>query len=113
MEWVRYIVEILSGLAVVIPLVVKLVEYVRRAAEERNWNQIVSLVLEYMKTAEGIFDEGKARKEYVMDAVVASAKGIDYELDDVALAKISDMIDSICDAAKVINVKVSSDTDSV
>ena len=109
MEWLKFAAEILSGLIVAIPLVIKLVQYVKRAAEERNWNQIVSLVLEYMKSAEKMFDEGKIRKEYVMSAVQASAKGIDYPLDDVALAKISDMIDSICDAAKVINTKPSNE----
>lgn len=109
MEWLKFAAEILSGLVVAIPLVIKLVQYVKRAAEERNWNQIVSLVLEYMKSAEEMFDEGKIRKEYVMSAVQASAKSIDYPLDDVALAKISDMIDSICDAAKIINTKPSNE----
>ena len=109
MEWLKFAAEILSGLVVAIPLVIKLVQYVKRAAEERNWNQIVSLVLEYMKSAEEMFDEGKIRKEYVMSAVQASAKSIDYPLDDVALAKISDMIDSICDAAKVINTNPSNE----
>ena len=105
MEWVKFIFEILSGLVVAIPLVIKLVEYVRRAAEERNWNQIVSLVLDYMKEAVGMFDEGTIRREYVMAAIETCAKSIDYPLDDVAMAKISDMIDSVCAAAKVINSK--------
>lgn len=111
--WIELIVAILAGLATAIPLVVKLVQYVQLAVEERRWDQIVALVLEYMKAAEGMFTEGSTKKEYVMSAIVTSAKSIDYNLDDVALAKISDMIDSICDAARVINTKAPAETDSV
>lgn len=103
-EYIELIVAVLSGLATAIPLVVQLVKYIKTAMREKNWNDILKLVMEYMKAAEGMFESGAERKKWVMESIVIGAKGIDYPLDDVALAKISDMIDSICDAAKEINV---------
>ena len=52
MEYMQYIVSILAGLAAVIPLVIKLVEYVQKATKEKNWNKLVSLVIDLMQTAE-------------------------------------------------------------
>ena len=46
-EWVRLIVSVLSGLAATIPLVVQLVKYVQRAIKEKNWPQVVNLVMGY------------------------------------------------------------------
>ena len=37
MEWYEILIEILSGLIIMIPLVVKLVKYVKAAAMEKNW----------------------------------------------------------------------------
>ena len=48
-EWVNVIVSILSGLVVAIPLVCKLVEYVKKAIEEKNWGQLVTLIMGYME----------------------------------------------------------------
>ena len=45
MEYMQYIVSILAGLAAVIPLVIKLVEYVQKATKEKNWNKLVWLNL--------------------------------------------------------------------
>jgi hypothetical protein len=39
MEWLEIIISILSGLLVTIPLVVKLVEYIKKAVQEKNWGQ--------------------------------------------------------------------------
>lgn len=109
MDWVKIVVDILAGLAVVIPLVVKLVESVQCATKEKNWNTLLKMTIEYMKTAESKFTDGATRKEWVMAMVQTSAVTINYELDDVAMAKISDLIDSICDAADIINSNVGAD----
>lgn len=103
MEWMKYIVAIFSGLAAAIPLVIKLVEYVQKAAKEKNWSEIVRLTINYMTVAENKFSNGATRKEWVMSMVQISAQSIEYNLDETALIKISEMIDSICDAAKIIN----------
>lgn len=109
MDWVKIVVDVLAGLAVVIPLVVKLVESVQCATKEKNWNTLLKMTIEYMKTAERKFEDGATRKEWVMAMVQTSAVTINYELDDVAMAKISDLIDSICDAADIINSNVGAD----
>lgn len=38
MEWTDMILAIIAGLSAAIPLVIKLVEYVRKAIKERNWS---------------------------------------------------------------------------
>lgn len=104
LSWVEVVVSILSGLTVCIPLVVKLVQTVKAAVQEKNWTQIVAIVLDLMQQAEGLFAEGAARKAWVMAGVQSAAKSANFPYDDVAAQKVSDMIDAICAAAKVVNV---------
>lgn len=103
MDFIKLIIAILSGLATAIPLVIKLIEYVKKSVKEKNWNEIVKLTMDYMKTAEKKFADGATRKEWVIAMIKTSASGIEYDIDETAIAKISDMIDSICDAARIIN----------
>lgn len=105
MSWVEIVVSILSGLAVCIPLVVQLVNVVRASVKEKNWSQIVTIVLDLMKQAETLFAEGAARKAWVMAGVESAAKSINYNYDEVAKQKVSDMIDAICATAKIVNAK--------
>lgn len=100
MNWMELVVSILAGLAAAIPLVIKLVEYVRKAVKEKNWNIVLELVMKYMATAETKFETGAERKEWVLAMVLESAETINYDID---LVVISNMIDSICDVTKVVN----------
>lgn len=100
MEWVKLLVSVLSGLAAAIPLVIKLVEYVQKAIKEKNWNQVLSMVMKLMETAETKFESGAERKEWVLSMLKASADTINYDID---YAAIGDMIDNLCDFSKVIN----------
>ena len=100
MEWMQYVVAILSGLAAAIPLVAKLVEYIRKAVREKNWNNVLTLVMELMEQAEGKFSDGATRKEWVMAMVQSSAKTINYDID---MDIISNLIDSLCNMSKVVN----------
>lgn len=109
MDWVKLVIDILAGLAIVIPLVIKLIEYVKVATKEKNWNALLKMTINYMKTAETKFADGATRKEWVLAMVKTSAATINYDLDDVSLAKISELIDSICDAADIINSQVVSE----
>ena len=99
-EWVKYAVSILSGLATAIPLIVALVKYILKAVQEKNWNKLVALVMSLMEKAEGMFDKGADRKEWVMAMVKASADSINYPLD---MDVISELIDSLCAMAKTVN----------
>ena len=105
MSWVDIVVSILSGLAVCIPLVVQLVNVVRATVKEKNWSQIVAIVLDLMKQAETLLAEGAARKAWVMAGVESAAKSINYNYDEVAKQKVSDMIDAICATAKIVNAE--------
>lgn len=100
MNWYNYIIPILTGLAATIPLVVKLIEYVRKAVQEKNWNNLIALVIRLMEEAETKFDTGIERKEWVLKMVEVSADTINYNVDVNA---ISDLIDTLCDMTKVVN----------
>ena len=112
MSWVDIVVSIMSGLAVCIPLVVKLVNVVSTYVKEKNWSQIVAIVLDLMKQAETLFAEGAARKAWVMAGVESAAKSINYNYDDVAKQKVSDMIDAICATAKIVNAEVAEENEA-
>ena len=100
MEYFDIIVSILSGLAVTIPLVIKLVEYVGKAVKEKNWNALLTLITNLMEEAEDKFETGAERKSWVLDMVLASANTINYDID---LAVVSDWIDKLCAMAKTVN----------
>lgn len=104
MDWVQTIVSILSGLAVCIPLVVKLVEVVQKAIKEKNWGKLMKLVIDLMAEAERKFSEGAAKKAWVMGEIEAAANSIDYPYDEAAKESVSKMIDDICAASKELNV---------
>lgn len=101
--WVNIIVSILSGLAVCIPLVIKLVEYVRKAIQEKNWSNVMQIVLKLMTEAEKNYETGAERKQYVVSSVEAIKDTLNCEVD---MNAISSLIDSICQASKIINAEV-------
>ena len=102
MEWYEILISILSGLATAIPLVVQLVKYVKQAMREKNWASLVSLVMKLMSEAECKFEDGQSRKEWVLSMVQTSANSINYDID---IDNVSDLIDSLCEMSKSINVK--------
>ena len=103
MNWVQLITAILAGLATAIPLVVKLVNVVQAAVKEKNWNQLLKMMMDYMTQAEKNISSGAERKEWVMSMVKASAATINYDLTPEDETKLADLIDAICDASKIIN----------
>lgn len=94
------IVALLSGLATCIPLAYKLVQYVKKATQEKNWNALLGLVINLMEQAEKKFTDGATRKEWVMAMVQTSAEYINYPIDSVSLGK---LIDTLCDMSKIVN----------
>lgn len=97
---VSLVVALLSGLATCIPLAYKLVQYVKKATQEKNWNALLGLVINLMEQAEKKFTDGATRKEWVMAMVQTSAEYINYPIDNVALGK---LIDTLCDMSKIVN----------
>lgn len=108
MEYIDLIVAILAGLATAIPLVVKLIEYVKIAYKNGDWDKIVKLVTIYMKDAELLFEDGESRKEYVMLKLAETADHLGYTVD---MEKVSDLIDDLCEMAKVVNKNHEEHTD--
>ena len=102
-DWVELIVAVLAGLATAIPLIVKLVQYIQKAAKEKNWTSLMQLVLQLMTEAEKNYSTGAERKEYVMDTIKSMEDTLNYEIDENV---IGEMIDSIVAASKTINAEV-------
>lgn len=100
MNWTEVVISIVAGLAAAIPLVIKLVEYVRKSVQEKNWSNLLKLVMDLMAQAEIKFENGADRKEWVLAMVKASADSINYTID---IEAVGDLIDSLCDMSKAVN----------
>lgn len=103
MDILELLVEILGGLVVIIPLVIKLVEYVKKSALEKNWNNLIRLLLNLIATAEEKFDNGADRKQWVIAMVQASANTINYPISEKELG---DLIDNLVALTKKVNVAI-------
>ena len=110
MDILELIIEILAGLAVVIPLVIKLIEYVKKSAMEKNWNNLIRLLMNLMATAEEKFDNGADRKQWVIAMVQASANTINYPITEKEL---SDLIDNMIALTKKVNIKATEEIEKV
>lgn len=104
MDYINVAVSVLSGLAVCIPLVIKLADTVRQAVREKNWSSIVALAARYMVEAESLYKNGAEKKEWVMTMLQASAASMNYDLTEENILKISDMIEEMCKMSKGVNV---------
>ena len=100
MEWYEIFAKILAGLVIIIPQVAELVQYVKKAGQSQIWTDLMTLVINLMKQAEGMFAEGADRKMWVMSMVSASAKPINYPVD---MDQVSAWIDALCDMSKIVN----------
>lgn len=100
MEWYEILISILSGLAATIPLVVQLVKYVQAAIKEKNWGNVVALVINLMERAEEQFDNGADRKQWVLNMIDESADMLNYDID---LEQIGQLIDALVAMTKVVN----------
>ena len=109
-EWVNIVVSILSGLAITIPLVVKLVQYAQLVVKEKNWKKLLEMVTHFMQEAEHKFSTGAEKKDYVMMAIKASADLVNYDID---MDVISKLIDDLCAMSKVVNAPVTESVEEV
>ena len=105
-QYLPFALQIMSGLVVLIPLVVKLIEYVKKATKEKNWNKLLDMTMKLMEEAEIKFTEGSDRREWVLAMIKASADSINYDID---IEEVGKMIDSLCDMTKVVNPPVASE----
>ena len=110
MEVFNLVVEILGGLAVAIPLVIALIEYVKKSVREKNWNNLIRLVMNLMAVAEEKFDNGADRKQWVIAMVQASANTINYPITEKELG---DLIDDLVALTNKVNVKIEEVKDQI
>ena len=101
MDILNLILAIIAGLSTCIPLMIQLVKYIKAAIKEKNFGNIMKIVLDLMPEAEEKFTTGAERKEYVMNNIQSLSNTLDYEVD---MDKVSEMIDIIIKATKKINV---------
>ena len=104
--WLDIIIGVLSGLSIAIPLVVTLYKTIKNLIQEKKWNELVKMTLGFMTEVEKKYTDGADKKALVLAMVQKGATQIGYSLDAESETKISNLIDSICDAAKIINTKV-------
>lgn len=101
MTWTDIVKLVIYTLIIVIPLVYNLWKYVKLAMQGKNWKPILKLVMDFMSTAEGMYDSGADRKEWVMSMVETAAKSIGST---VNMDEVSEMIDNLCKMSKNVNI---------
>lgn len=96
------ILQIVISLCTIIPLLIELVKYIRKSIKEKNWQSILQIAMNLMAEAETKFDSGAEKKEWVLSMVKASAKSINYDIDEESL---SQLIDTIIGLTKKVNIE--------
>ena len=99
---ITIVFDVILAAGIATPLIVALVKYVKEAIQEKNWNNLVTLVLGLIETAEEKFTTGAERKEWVMDMVKSAEGTINYDIDEEQLSK---LIDDLVEMTKKVNVK--------
>lgn len=102
MDIVNLIVVIVSGVATCIPLVIQLIKYIKEATKSKNWGALFQLVIQLMTDAEKLFATGEEREEYVISKIKSMETTLNYDIDENV---VKEMIKSIVEASKKINVK--------
>ena len=101
------LISVFTGLITAIPLVIKLVEYVQKAIKEKNWNNLLKLLMNLMAEAEGKFEKGADKKAWVISMIEASARTINYDVD---IRQVGELIDSLCDMSRLVNPPVEAES---
>lgn len=101
----NFIIANAAAIVAIIGLLFTTVEYVAKAYKEKNWAQLVALVLTDMTEAEKLFMPGEEKKKWCLARLQGHANEVGYLLDDEAIYKISKLIDDVCDASKSLNNK--------
>lgn len=105
LSWIKLGITVLSTLAVIIPLGYKLYKTINEIVQEKQWDRLMSLVISYMIEAENLMIKGEDKKKYVLSLIANTAKQVGYEIKDGDMEKISQLIDEICSATKLINLE--------
>ena len=99
---IAIVVNVILAVGIATPLVIALVKYVRQSIQEKNWNNLVKLVLELISTAEKKFETGAERKEWVISMVRVAENQINFDIDEEQLSK---LVDDLVEMSKKVNIK--------
>lgn len=100
-QTLQIIVQILTTLVTLVPMVFALVKYITAAVKGKNWNNLIGLILSLCAEAETQFTNGADKKQWVMSMVKSSLNFINYEIDDETLSL---LIDSLIDLTNKVNI---------
>lgn len=101
-DLLHILIEVVILLSAIIPLVVALVKYIKKAIKEKNWRNLLRLAIQLMEQAERQFDNGADKKDFVISMLKTSLDEIEYEITDEEL---SNLVDSLVDLTKKLNIK--------
>jgi len=99
-KWIEIIVFIIAGISTAIPLIIKLTKYIKIAVREKNWANMLRLVIKLMEEAEDLFESGADKKIWVLKELESLSDTIDYDID---IDAVSAMIDALCAMSKIVN----------
>ena len=91
---------ILVALATIIPMTRKLVNAIQSLVREKRWAALMQIIVDLMAVAEEKLADGADKKEYVMSMAKTACEDVGCEWDEKV---VSELIDSLCDMAKVVN----------
>lgn len=98
---IEHIVKsIIIAAIIVVILVIRLIKYIQSKRYTHDYRELEKVIIDLLLKAEYEFDNGKDRKEYVINNVESLNKIFGYNLN---YDQISEMIDSIVDATNKIN----------
>lgn len=103
-NYIQLIVLVFAALAVLIPLGVKLYRTSQDLIREKNWPRLVAALSKYMEEAERLFEEGADRKVWVLSMIQSTAEQLDYTLTETDMKNLGDLIDTLIEMTKVVNV---------
>ena len=103
-QWLQFAIAVLSSLCVIIPLGYKLYKTTVQYTKEKNWPKLVEALSMYMQLAEEKLLVGADKKEWVLAMVRATPESINYELTESDITNLGNLIDQLCDMARVVNV---------
>lgn len=99
------VAEILLGVAIMIPLVKKLVEVSKQNIEQKNWYYFLDLILKDMEYAQDAYQDGKVRRDMVLKLIEVNADAANYPLTESEKNQLASMIDSLVDMANIVGIR--------
>lgn len=100
MDLLKYIIYSIPDFMIILFLIIQLITFIKKAIKEKNWSIILKMLIDYMKSAEEMFESGADKKAWVLKMIQSFAETINYNLD---LDLISQKIDELCEMSKVVN----------